>query len=187
MNPKIFVISGPSGVGKGTIVKALVDQLKPSAEKIITYTTRKPRATDIAQDIHKYVTKKEFEKLIKAGEILEYNFYNENYYGTPKTPIEKCLKKGKNVLLEIDVNGGLNIKKKYPNTILIFLTAEMKDIESRIRKRGQNTEEEIQARLKTAKNEFRLASKYDYIVENPEGHPEKAINQVLKIIKEKSI
>jgi len=184
MQGKLFIISGPSGVGKDTIVNNLQFGLY-NLQKIPTFTTRKPRENEKEGDQYYFVSKAKFKDLIKQGEILEYNFYNGNYYGTSKKDIENALKSGKNVLLTIDVNGALNIKKQYPDACLIFIKSKLSDIKKRLEKRGQNTPREIEERLETAKKELRYAKYYDYIIENPEGHPEKAIKKVSVIIKQR--
>ena len=180
MQGKLFVISGPSGVGKDTIANA---QVSASIKKLPTYTTRKPRTGEREDKKYYFVSKKEFKDLIEQGEILEYNFYNGNYYGTSKKDLEDALKSGKNALLVIDVNGAINIKKQYPDACLIFIKSKLSDIKTRLEKRGQNTPGEIEERLKTAKKELRYAKYYDHIIENPEGHPEKAIEEVNGLIR----
>ena len=122
-----------------------------------------------------------FKRLEKRGEILEKNFYNGHWYGSSKSEIDNALKVGRNVLKEIEVNGGMNYKKLYPNAVLIFIKADLKDIKNRLTKRGQNTPDEIEKRLKTANDEMGYEKEYHYSVTNPEGHPEQAIEEVEKI------
>lgn len=178
---KIYIISGPSGVGKGTLVKSLVENDDLNLEWGKTATTRKPRKDDPEGAKHIYLSKQKFEDKIRAGELAEKNFYNENYYGTPKSEIEKTKS---NLVFEIDVNGGLNIKKLYPDkTVLIFITAPIADIKKRLEDRKTNTPEEINQRLKIAQVELEKAKNYDYHVENPQGHPEQATKELEKIIK----
>jgi len=174
---RIFIVSGPSGAGKDTIVNNL-NLANYNLQKIATYTTRKPRINEKEGKPYYFVTKKQFKNLIKQDKIVEYNFYNGNYYGTSKKDIENTLKNGKNALLTIDVNGALNIKKRYPNSFLIFINSKLSDIKRRLEKRGQNTHDEIEERLKTAKKELQHVKCYDYIIQNPEGHPEKAIEEL---------
>ena len=181
MKGHLFIISGPSGVGKDTIANGLIKKLK--IKKLPTFTTRKPRKGEKEGRQYYFVSKAEFKDLIKKGEILEYNYYNQNYYGTCKKDIERALKTGQNVLLSIDVHGGLNIKKLYPNAYLIFLKSKLSDIKSRLEKRGENTEKEIEQRLQTAEKEMGYEKYYDFTIENPEGYPEKAIKEAEKIIK----
>ena len=151
--------------------------------EICTVTTRPKRKGEKEGRDYYFVSKDEFEKMIKRGEVVEYNFYNGHYYGTPKKDLETALKKGKNVLLEIDVNGAKNIKKLYPkNSILIFITAPLKDIERRLKKRGKNTPTEIKERLTRAKKEQKEKKNYDFVILNEEGKPEEAGRELAKIL-----
>jgi guanylate kinase len=187
MTGKLFIISGPSGVGKDTVANALISNSSISnLKKLPTYTTRKPRPGEKQGKQYYFVTKPEFKKLIAQGKILEWNIYNNNYYGTSRDDLEKALKNGQVVILAIDVHGALNIKKQYPDCCLIFIKSKLSDIKSRLIKRGQNTAEEIKERLKTAKNELKYEKFYDYSVENPEGNPEKAVKEVKKIIQKET-
>ncbi len=177
---KIYIISGPSGVGKGTLVKALVENKNLNLEWGKTATTRPQRKDDPQAAKHLYLSEKEFKEKIEAGEFVESNFFNNHYYGTLKSEIENAKT---NLIFEIDVNGGLNIKKLYPDkTVLIFITAPIKDIKKRLEDRKANTPGEIEARLKIAQKELKKAKEYDYHLENPQGHPEKAITKLEKII-----
>jgi len=177
----IFVISGAGGVGKGTIIRGVINSKKYNLIKGRNITTRKQRHAD-KKDIHyQFISKDEFKRKIKKGEILEYNFLDGEYYGTSKTDIYTLLK-NHNILIEVDVNGGMNIKKQISNAVLIFITANLKDIKIRIEKRGDTTKHHLEYRMNLAKQEIEKSKYYDYIVENPEGHPEIAINNVLEII-----
>lgn len=180
---KIFVISGPSGVGKGTIVEVI---LKNSALNLYwakSYTTRSKRESDKTENHYIFVDENKFHQLEKEGEIIESNLYNGSWYGSSKKEIDKALQNGKNVLKEVEVNGGTAYKKIYPDAILIFVKADLADIKNRLISRGQNTKEEIEVRLETAKEELKYEKEYNYSVINPEGKPEKAIEEVGKIIK----
>lgn len=181
MKPYLFVIAGPSGVGKDTIADSIAKKFK--IKKLPTYTTRKPRQGEKQGEDYYFVSKANFLELIKKGALLEYEIYNDNYYGVPKKEIKEALEQKKRVLLVIGVLGGLNVKKLYPNTILIFIQSKLSDIKARLIKRGKESQEEIERRLKAAKKELQYKKLYDYIVENPEGHPEKAVEEVEKIIK----
>lgn len=177
---KIFIISGPSGVGKGTLVKALVKNKDLNLEWGKTATTREQRDDDKEGSKRIFLSKQEFVNKIKAGELAEKNFYGGHYYGTLKSEIEKSKS---NLVFEIDINGGLNLKKLYPKkTVLIFITAPLSDIKRRLQERKTNTPEEIKERLEIAQAELTKAKNYDYQVENPQGHPEKAIEKLEKII-----
>ena len=181
-NNKIFIITGPSGVGKGTIIEALrkMPDLKLAWAK--SYTTRNERESDKDEQKYIFVDENEFKALEKNGEIFESNFFNNHWYGSSKSEIEKALKKGQNIIKDIDVNGGSYYKKTFADAVLIFIKADLADIKHRLICRGQNTPEEIEDRLETAKKEMTFENRYNYSVINVEGHPEKAIEKTRNII-----
>lgn len=179
---KIFFISGPSGVGKGTIIKVLENIPKLNLYWAKSYTTRLKRESDKSEEHYLFVDEKKFKELKKAGEILESNFYNSNWYGSSKSEIDDALKNGKNVLKEVEVNGALIYMQKYPDAISIFIKADLDDIKNRLIRRGQNSKEDIKKRLETAKEELSYEKEYHYSIINPEDHPEKAIDKIEQII-----
>jgi len=180
MKGKIFIISGPSGVGKGTVI----DLAKPylaNFKQISTITTRKKRKNGRSEKDRKFVTKNEFHQLIRDKKLVEHNLYNGNYYGTPKQELEKVLIKGQNILLEIDINGAKRVNKQYPkNSILIFIWSKIQQIEDRLKKRGQNSNRQIKERLKQAKKELATKNQYDFEIENKESRPKEAANKLIK-------
>lgn len=178
---KLFVISGPSGVGKGTIVDALLTK-NSDLYWAKSYTTRRERQSDESENHYIFVDKDEFNRLRESGEILEANFYNGSWYGSSKSEIFKAINSGRNVVKEVEVNGGLFYKKTFPKAILIFIKADIDDIKRRLIKRRQNSKEEINDRLEIAKKEFKVETDYDYSVVNPEGHPEVAVEKLHKIV-----
>ncbi len=162
----LIVLSGPSGTGKGTVCKALLNK-HPEISLSISCTTREPRVGEI-HGTHYFFTKmEEFEDRIGKGEFLEYANVFSNYYGTPKSFVDEMLASGKDVLLEIDVQGALQVKENSPEGVYIFLIPpSMAELEKRIRSRGTETEEKIRQRLGKAGAEMDLMDKYDYVIVN---------------------
>ncbi len=177
---KILILSGPSGVGKGTVVNKLLE----TADNVvlsISATTRKPRVGEVDGVHYFYISREDFEDKIKNDELLEYNCYNGNYYGTLKSYVQSLQADGKHVILEIDVNGGKQIKKRTPDAVTVFMTAPTdEEIERRLRKRNTETEDAIQKRLEIAKKERQQAADYDFFVCN--DTIESAVNQLIDIL-----
>lgn len=181
---KIFVISGPSGVGKGTIVKGLLNNPKLNLTLAKTYTTRPERPSDKIENHYFFVDEKRFKEIETNGEIIESNFYNGNWYGSSKSEIEKAFSEGKNVVKEIEVHGGMAYKKLFPQkAVLIFVKSDLETIKHRLIERGQNTPDQIQERLKIAEKELTYEKDYQYQIDNPEGRPEVAIAEIQETIK----
>ena len=184
MNQKglLVIISGPAGSGKGTIVSRL-RELAPF-DFSVSATTRKPRPGE-QHGVHYYfVDKADFENKIEQGEMLEYAQYVGNYYGTPKKPVEDALAEGKNIILDIEVKGALQIKEKMPEAIMIYvLPPDYETLLARIRGRGTETEEVIQKRMNEAKNEIKTFPRYDYVVINRDGGIERAAEDVMTILR----
>jgi guanylate kinase len=164
----LIILSGPSGSGKGTIVRQLLEQ-RDDTVLSVSVTTRAPR-TGEREGVHYYFkTKQEFERLIENGELLEYAEYNGDYYGTPVRPVEKCVREGKNVILEIEVQGAEKVMDKREDIVSIFITApSLTELERRLRRRGSETDASIEQRLKIARWELTRAFRYDYVVLNDE-------------------
>ncbi len=176
----LIIISGFSGAGKGTVVKELIK--KDSFCLSISATTRAPRSTDVDGVDYFFKTVPEFEKMIEEDALIEYASYVGNYYGTPKEYVLDKLNEGKNVILEIEMQGALKVKEKFPDAVTIFITpATFGELERRLRKRGTETEEVIQNRLKRASEECVFMDKYDYIVENNEL--EVCVSDIVSIIR----
>ena len=162
---KFIVVSGPSGVGKGTICNKLINEI--NAWYSVSTTTREKREGEVEGVNYFFVTKEEFEEKIKNNEFLEYNIYNNNYYGTSRKTVLEKMEQGINVFSEIDVNGGKNIKKIFPDALLIYIAPpSMKELKRRLIERGTDTEEVIKNRLKIAKQEAKQKKYYDYVVVN---------------------
>lgn len=162
---KLFIISGPSGTGKGTICKALLE--RNDIEISISMTTRAPREGEIHGVSYYFATREEFEETIAEGGFLEYADVFGNYYGTPKAMVVEKLEQGRDVVLEIDVQGAINAKKVYPESVLIFiLPPSLEELRARIVGRGTETEDVINLRLSKALEEMSYIDKYDYYVVN---------------------
>ncbi|MBQ2697996.1 MAG: guanylate kinase [Clostridia bacterium] len=163
---RLLVLSGPSGTGKSTVVRGLVqhsDRLRLS----VSATTRSPRGYETEGVDYFFLAAEEFRRRIVDGEMLEYASYNGNYYGTPQDAVDAWLDEGYDVLLEIEVQGALQVKERRPDAILVFLVPpSMKEAEARLRGRGSEDDATVRARLAIAAGEIRQAIHYDYIVVN---------------------
>jgi len=178
----LVVVSGPSGVGKGTVCKYLAEK-DSNIFLSISATSRLPREGEIDGVHYYFKTPDEFDRMIENDEFLEYAKYVTSTYGTPSAPCDENLNKGKNVVLEIEVQGGMKVKEKRKDTIMIFIIPPtLEDLEKRLRGRGTESEEMIQKRLKRAQEELLLIDKYDYIVTN--DTVENAAECIKKIIEE---
>lgn len=163
---KLLVISGPSGVGKSTVIDGMLSR-HPDMYFSVSATTRKKREGDQEGVTYLFKTRAEFEDMIRAGDFYEHAQYSGNYYGTPKNPVEQRLGKGIDVIMDIDVQGAMQLKEKCRDAVLIFLAApSFSVIEKRLRGRGDTSEEDIEKRLAQARWEYGQAKRYDYIVVN---------------------
>ena len=168
MNKKgiLIVVSGFSGAGKGTIMKELLKQYDNYALSI-SATTRKPRPGEEEGREYFFKTVEEFEKMIAKDELIEYARYVDNYYGTPRAYVEEQLEAGKDVILEIEIQGALKVKEKFPETLLLFVTPPTaKELKHRLVGRGTETMDVIEVRMNRAKEEAEGMDKYDYLIVN---------------------
>jgi len=178
----LLIVSGPAGVGKGTVVAEAVSKANGGIYLSISATTRQPRSIDKEGVTYFFKAKEEFESMIEKGQLLEYANYVGNYYGTPKEPVMNALENGKDVILEIEVQGALQVKENYPDAVLMFIVPpSLEVLEERLRGRGTETEEQIEKRLNRAKEEFKEIPKYDYVVENETV--EKAVSDILTVLR----
>lgn len=167
----LIVLSGPSGVGKGTVRKELFTQPNTNYEYSVSMTTRSPREGEVDGVDYFFKSREEFEELIEQGKLLEYAEYVGNYYGTPLDYVNETLEAGRDVFLEIEVVGAAQVREKAPNGLFIFLAPpSLSSLEDRLIGRGTETLEVIKSRTKKARKELEMMNLYDYVVENDEVH-----------------
>ena len=162
-----MVISGPSGVGKGTLVNALMER-NQKIKMSVSATTRAPRPGEIEGVHYFFKTEEEFKAMVDRGEFLEYiHVFGSKYYGTPRSFVEQQLENGYDVILEIDVQGAMKVKQAFPDAVLMFITApSMSEIKSRLIGRGTETMEQVEKRFATAFEEIKMIPQYDYVIIN---------------------
>lgn len=178
----LYVVSAPSGCGKDTIIQKVIERMNGNAMLSVSMTTRAMREGEAEGVNYYYVSHEQFHENIKNGAMLEYAVYGNNYYGTPIAPVNKALDEGKAVILIIEVKGGENVKKIFPDAKKIFIVPpSLEVLEKRLRGRGTDSEDAIAARLEIAMVELRRANEYDYIIENDDL--EKAVDDVMAIIR----
>ena len=177
----LFIVTGPSGAGKGTVLGRLL----PTMEQLqysVSATTRAPREGEEDGVNYYFLNRNDFLNMVDRGEFLEYAEYVGNFYGTPAGPVDECLEKGVDVILEIEVQCALTVKNKRPDAKLVFIIPPtFADLELRLRSRGSESDEVIAKRLEKAKEEYSMANHYDYIVCN--GEVEQAVDELRSIIK----
>ena len=176
----LIVISGPSGVGKGTVVNMLLQRLK-DAVLSVSCTTRAPREGEKNGKSYFFISKETFLKMIDEGGFLEYSNHFENYYGTPRFFVEQKLEEDKDVILEIDVDGDANVKKQFPDALLLMITPPSREeLVRRLKLRGTEDEVLIEQRLRRADYEMSRSNFYDYTVINDDL--EQTVENILKIV-----
>lgn len=167
----LIVLSGPSGVGKGTVRKELFKQPNTNYEYSVSMTTRSPREGEVDGADYFFKTREEFEQRIAEGKLLEYAKYVGNYYGTPLDYVNETLEAGRDVFLEIEVVGAAQVREKAPDGLFIFLAPpSLSALEDRLIGRGTESAEVIQSRVSKAREELEMMNLYDYVVENDEVH-----------------
>ena len=169
MSAKLLVLSGPSAVGKGTLASFIIAN-NEDFELSVSATTRSARSGEVAGESYMFVTDQEFSRLIESAELLEWaTVHGQHRYGTPRLPVEKALAEGKNVVLEIDVQGAFQVKQAFPAALLVFVNPpSFEELEARLNKRGTESPEDKRLRLETAKSELLQAESFDFQVINDE-------------------
>ena len=179
---RLVVVSGPSGVGKGTVLKQVLE--RDDFVYSVSATTRSPREGEVDGVNYFFISRDKFEEMITGGELIEYAEYNGNYYGTPKFFVEQMLSQGKNVILEIEVKGAMQVKKIVPDATFIFIAPESREIlEARLRGRGTETDEVIKGRMSIAENEIKACLMYDYIAVNRDGGIKECAEDIIAAVK----
>lgn len=179
---QLIVISAPSGAGKGSVISGLLEKDNKNRWLSVSTTSRAPRTNDIPGVTYNFVSKEEFEKLIEEDYFLEYTNYVGNYYGTPKETIKEKLDQGIDVILEIEIEGAMNIKKLVPEALFIFIMPpSLKTLVKRLKNRKTDSKDKIIERFHTAYKEINEVTKYNYVVVNDQL--EDAIDKVESIIK----
>ena len=171
----LFVVSGPSGAGKDTLVEAMRER-RASLRYSVSATTRPARADEREGEHYFFVGRSEFDRLREGGRLLEWREYNGNLYGTPRDYVEGCLAQGYDVVMKPEVNGALAVKAAYPDAVLIFLVPDrFSNLRERLLARRTETNEEIVRRLEIAQDEMKFIRRFDYLVVNEQGRPEQAV------------
>lgn len=179
---QLIVISGPSGSGKSSLVDLLLKR-NPSLRRSISATTRRPRPGERNGVDYHFMSVERFKEGMEKGEFLEWAVYNGNYYGTPKKWVDEAISRGEDILLTIEVQGAEQIKGIYPDALLIFILPPSPELlRERIRRRGSESEEEIERRLQIARDEISRIGIYDFFVINEEGELDRAVEEVERII-----
>jgi len=179
----LIVISGPSGVGKSSVVKKVMEA-HPRLRFSVSATTREIRPGEVDGVSYYFVSREAFMAMIERDELLEHAEYVGNCYGTPEKPVDEALNLGYDILLDIDVQGAMQVKRKRPDAVLIFILApSLGELERRLVGRGDTAPEKIQKRLEAARWEYTMAPQYDYLVVSETGQVEKSAGEVLAIIR----
>lgn len=181
--PLLIVISGPSGVGKDSVVQALKERGLPF-HFVVTATTRPPRPGEVNGQDYFFVSKEEFARMIDEGELIEYAIVYNDYKGIPKQQVREALASGKDVVMRLDVQGAATVRKLAPEAVLIFLTTQDEaELVSRLKKRQSEAPEDLSLRIATARQELKRAAEFDYGIINANGRLEEAVEAVIAIIR----
>ncbi len=176
----VFIVAGPSGSGKDTLFKELFKK-RPDIKFSISSITRAMRVGEVEGEKYNFITREKFEDMLKNDELLEYNVYIGNYYGTPKAPVVAAIEKGEDMLIEVDVNGAKSIREKLPEAVSIFIMPpSYKELKRRLSGRGTESDEVIEKRMHESLSEIARATEFDYIVVN--DNIDEAVDDIIEII-----
>ncbi|MBQ2265986.1 MAG: guanylate kinase [Clostridia bacterium] len=176
----VFIVAGPSGSGKDTLFKELFKK-RPDIKFSISSITRAMRVGEVEGEKYNFITREKFEDMLKNDELLEYNVYIGNYYGTPKAPVVAAIENGEDILIEVDVNGAKSIREKMPEAVSIFIMPpSYKELKRRLSGRGTESEEVIEKRMHESLSEIARATEFDYIVVN--DNIDEAVDDIIEII-----
>lgn len=176
----LLVVSGPSGTGKGTVCKALMEK-RPDIHLSVSATTRQPRPGEVDGQSYYFLSEQEFRSMIEKKDFIEWACFCQNYYGTPKSKVEEQLAAGRDVILEIEVQGAMQVKSKFPEAVFVFVMApSVEELERRLSGRGTESAEVVRERLKTALWEYSNMEKYNYILLNDDV--DQAVERLISII-----
>ena len=176
----VFIVAGPSGSGKDTLFKELFKK-RPDIKFSISSITRDMRVGEVEGEKYNFITREKFEDMLKNDELLEYNVYIGNYYGTPKAPVVAAIENGEDILIEVDVNGAKSIREKMPEAVSVFiLPPSYKELKRRLSGRGTESEEVIEKRMHESLSEIARAIEFDYIVVN--DNIDEAVDDIIEII-----
>jgi guanylate kinase len=177
---RLLVVSGPSGSGKSSIVKELLDRL--DIDFSVSATTRLPRPGERHGGHYTFVSRRDFEEMIDNGELLEWAIYNNRFYGTPAGPIEDALASGRDILLEIEIQGARQVRQHRPDAVMFFIAPpSMDELENRLRRRGDTSEEDIEDRMEIAESEMAEApSLFDHVIVNE--NLEQAVEEMVRLV-----
>lgn len=180
--PKLMVISGPSGVGKDTIARMVIERRPDDFYFVVTATTRPPREGEVDGYDYFFVTHDQFARMIEEEELLEYAVVYNDYKGVPKQQIRDALASGKNVIMRVDVQGAATLHKLIPNGVFVFLrTATEEDLVNRLIERKSETYEGVNMRIAFARKELQRLKEFDYCIINADGEQDRAVDQILSI------
>ena len=176
----LFVLSGPSGVGKGTVLEALMKDFR-EVEYSVSATTRERRPGEVDGEDYFFISKERFKELKEKDKFIESAKVHNNYYGTPKKYVDRTLAEGKDIILEIDIQGAKQVKEKYPNAVFIFLKPpSLEELKNRLKKRNTENDKSKKIRLKNAKSEIKEINEYDYTILNDKV--KNAVSELKRII-----